>query len=59
MARAECEILINRPVEEVFDFVVDERNEPHYDPRMRDAEQTSRGPDRRGDTVPDGALDDG
>lgn len=26
MARVEGEIIINRPVEEVFDFVADERN---------------------------------
>lgn len=30
MAHVEGEIIINRPVEEVFDFVADERNEPHY-----------------------------
>ena len=34
MARVEGEIVINRPVEEVFDFVADERNEPRYNPRM-------------------------
>jgi hypothetical protein len=28
MAHIEGEILIRRPVEEVFDFVADERNEP-------------------------------
>jgi hypothetical protein len=28
MARIEGAIMINRPVEEVFDFVADERNEP-------------------------------
>jgi hypothetical protein len=28
------EIFINRPVEEVFDFVADARNEPRYNPRM-------------------------
>jgi uncharacterized membrane protein len=44
MARVVGEIVINRPVEEVFDFVADERNEPRYDPRMRDAEQISEGP---------------
>lgn len=30
MARMEGEITINRPVEDVFDFVADERNEPRY-----------------------------
>ena len=48
MARVEGEIVINRPVEEVFDFVADERNEPRYNPRMRDAEQISEGPIGRG-----------
>jgi hypothetical protein len=28
------EIIIQRPAEEVFDFVADERNEPRYNPRM-------------------------
>ena len=44
MARVEGEIIIYRPVEEVFDFVADERNEPRYNPLMRDAEQISEGP---------------
>ena len=34
MARVEGEILIERPVWEVFDFVADERNEPGYNRRM-------------------------
>jgi uncharacterized protein YndB with AHSA1/START domain len=38
------EIGINRPVEEVFDFVADERNEPRYNPRMARAEKISPGP---------------
>ncbi|HEX6580759.1 MAG TPA: SRPBCC family protein [Actinomycetota bacterium] len=42
--RVEGEIVIHRPVEEVFDFVADERNEPLYNPRMLHAEQTSPGP---------------
>jgi len=44
MARVEGEIVISRPVEEVFDFVADERNEPRYNPRMRVVEQISEGP---------------
>ncbi len=44
MVRGEGEIVINRPVEEVFDFVADERNEPRYNPRMRRAEKISEGP---------------
>ncbi len=42
--RIEGEILIDRPVEEVFDFVADERNEPRYNPHMTRVEQTSDGP---------------
>jgi uncharacterized protein YndB with AHSA1/START domain len=44
MVRIEGEIVIHRPVEEVFDFVADERNEPRYNPRMRRAEKVSEGP---------------
>ena len=44
MARVEGEIVIKRPVADVFDFVADERNEPRYNPRMRSAEQSSEGP---------------
>jgi uncharacterized protein YndB with AHSA1/START domain len=44
MARVKGEIIINRPVEEVFDFIADERNEPRYNPRMLRAEQISEGP---------------
>lgn len=38
------EITINRPVDEVFDFVADARNEPRYNPRILRAEQLSDGP---------------
>jgi hypothetical protein len=44
MVRVEGEIIISRPVEEVFDFVADERNEPRYNQRMLLAEQISEGP---------------
>jgi len=44
MARIEGDIVITRPVEEVFDFVADERNEPRYNPRMLRAEKISPGP---------------
>ena len=44
MVLIEGEIVIKRPVEEVFDFVADERNEPRYNPHMRRAEQISDGP---------------
>jgi polyketide cyclase/dehydrase/lipid transport protein len=40
----EGEIVIERPVEEVFDFAADERNEPRYNPHMRRAEQLTGGP---------------
>ena len=44
MVRIEGEIVINRPMEEVFDFVADERNEPRYNPHMRRAELITKGP---------------
>jgi hypothetical protein len=44
MARIEGEIVIHRAVNEVFDFVADERNEPRYNPRMLRAEKISPGP---------------
>jgi hypothetical protein len=44
MVRIEGEIVIGRPVEEVFDFVADERNEPRYNAQMRRAEKISEGP---------------
>jgi uncharacterized protein YndB with AHSA1/START domain len=34
MVRIEGTTLVERPVEEVFDFVADERNEPKYNPQM-------------------------
>jgi hypothetical protein len=44
MARIDGEIMIHRPVEEVLDFVADERNEPRYNPRMLSSEKLSPGP---------------
>lgn len=44
MPRIEREIIITRPVEEVFDFLADGCNEPRYNPHMLRAEQTSTGP---------------
>jgi uncharacterized protein YndB with AHSA1/START domain len=38
MAQIEGEIVIARPVEEVFDFVADERNEPRFNRQMSSAE---------------------
>src|SRR5215211_4213845 len=48
MAHIEGEIVINRSVEEVFDVVADERNEPRYNPRLLWVEQISSGPIGRG-----------
>jgi hypothetical protein len=42
------EIVINRPVTEVFDYVADQSNEPQYNPRMVRAEKITGGPVRRG-----------
>jgi uncharacterized protein YndB with AHSA1/START domain len=39
----EGEILIDRPVEEVFDYVADERNEPLYNPQMTRADKVTPG----------------
>jgi hypothetical protein len=44
MVHIEGEIFIDRPVEEVFDFVADERNEPRYNTQMHRAEKISEGP---------------
>ncbi len=38
MATIEGQILIGRPVEEVFDFVADSRNEPSFNPAMAGVE---------------------
>jgi uncharacterized protein YndB with AHSA1/START domain len=42
--RVEGNIVIDRPLEEVFDFVADERNEPRYNSQMTRAEKISPGP---------------
>ncbi len=39
MAHVGGEVVIAAPVDEVFDFVVDERNEPSYNPRITRAEK--------------------
>jgi uncharacterized protein YndB with AHSA1/START domain len=44
MARFQRETVINRPVEEVFDFVTDARNEPRYNPRILNVEKPTPGP---------------
>jgi Polyketide cyclase / dehydrase and lipid transport len=44
MTHVEGEIIINRPVEDVFDFVADERNEPLYNREMLRCELISGEP---------------
>lgn len=38
------EVTIDAPIDEVFDIVADERNEPTYNPRIVRAEKVSEGP---------------
>jgi uncharacterized protein YndB with AHSA1/START domain len=44
MARVSGDILIDRPVEQVFDYVADQRNEPIYNPQMLQSEKITDGP---------------
>ena len=44
MSKVSGEILIERPVEEVFDYVADQCNEPIYNPRMLQSEKITDGP---------------
>jgi ligand-binding SRPBCC domain-containing protein len=46
--RFQRETVIERPVEEVFDFVTDARNEPRYNPRILNVEKKTAGPISRG-----------
>jgi uncharacterized protein YndB with AHSA1/START domain len=48
MARISGQVTIDAPVEEVFDLVADERNEPSYNPRIVHAEKLTEGPVGRG-----------
>jgi uncharacterized protein YndB with AHSA1/START domain len=48
MTRISGAVMIDAPVEEVFDIVADERNEPAYNPRIVRAEKTSDGPVGKG-----------
>jgi uncharacterized protein YndB with AHSA1/START domain len=52
MAKIEGQILIGRPVEEVFDFVADSRNEPQYKPGDGWCGVAHLAAHRGGDTVP-------
>lgn len=44
MGRIGGEIVIARPVDEVFDYAADQRNEPDYNPRMASSEKVTSGP---------------
>lgn len=44
MARVTGEIFIRRPVDDVFDVVADERNEPLYNPELLRCEKVTVGP---------------
>ncbi len=44
MAHICGEVMIDAPIEEVFDLVADERIEPRYNPRIVRAEKLSEGP---------------
>lgn len=48
MATIEGEIVIDRPVDVVFDFVADQSNEPYYNPHMVRSEKFTAGPVRVG-----------
>lgn len=48
MAHISGEVTIDAPVEEVFDLVADERNEPRYNPRIVRAQKLDEGPVGRG-----------
>ncbi len=43
MAQIEGEIVIGRTVDDVFDFVADERNEPRFSPQMTSVDKLSAG----------------
>ena len=48
MPRIRGEILIGRPVDVVFHYVADQRNEPQYNPEMVRAEKIIPGPVGKG-----------
>jgi carbon monoxide dehydrogenase subunit G len=48
MVRIQGSTVIARPVEEVFDFVADESNEPKYNPRITRVEKVTPGPVDKG-----------
>jgi hypothetical protein len=44
MVEVAGEVLIRRPVNDVFNFVADQRNEPQYNPDMKKSEKLTEGP---------------
>lgn len=44
MSHVRGEITISRPIEDVFDFVADQRNEPRYNDSMLESEKLTCGP---------------
>ena len=44
MIHMKGEVIVNQPLETVFDFVADACNEPHYNPHILKAEKISSGP---------------
>ena len=48
MPRIDGEIVIDRPIDAVFDYVADQSNEPQYNPRMVRAEKITPGPVGKG-----------
>jgi len=48
MVKIQGATVIARPIDVVFDFVADERNEPKYNPRMVHAEKVTPGPVGKG-----------
>jgi hypothetical protein len=48
MTKIDGEIWIGRPVDVVFDYVADQRNEPQYNPQMVRAEKITPGPVGKG-----------
>jgi hypothetical protein len=44
MRTVTCRIEIARPLEEVFDFIAEERNEPRYNEEMLSCEKVTSGP---------------
>ena len=56
----EATVLIDRPIEEVFDFLADGENDPKFSPRVQKIEKTTDGPPGEGtvyvSTVKDAGL---